>query len=60
LRISEEAGKAYQYLADMKPKKAYKKDIAGYLKKMSPGITEITIEFIEGLLNLDPSKRLSC
>lgn len=44
----------------MRPKKPYKKQIASYLKRMCPHISEITIEFIEGLLNLDPNKRLSC
>ncbi len=39
LKISEEAAKSYQYLADMRPKKAYKKELSNYLKKMCPSIS---------------------
>lgn len=35
--------KQYQYIADMKPKKQYKKELASHLRKVCPGITEITI-----------------
>lgn len=45
---------------DMKPKKSYKKDLAHYLRKMCPSITDTTVEFIESLLHLDPNKRLTC
>lgn len=41
--ISEEASKTYQYFADMKPKKPYKKQIASYFRGLCPQITDITI-----------------
>ena len=58
--INEEFKKIFQHYQDLKPKKKYSKELMNYLKKHYPQITDVTIDFLERLLHLDPLKRMSC
>ena len=52
--------KNYPHYQDLRPRKTYSKELSNYLKKYSPQIDDIAIDFIERLLHLDPTKRMSC
>ena len=48
------------YYSDMRPKKSYKNTLGSFIRKLCPNIDSITVEFFQGLLELNPYKRLSC
>lgn len=58
--MNEDTLKVYSNLQDLGPRKNYSKELSPHLKKHYPNMTEITIDFLERLLHLNPSKRMSC
>lgn len=60
ITVNDELLKLYQNYQDLRPKKTYPKEIASYLKKFYPQISDITIDFVERMLHLDPAKRMTC
>ena len=60
MTINDDFQKIYPNLQDLRPRKTYNRELSNYLKKSSPNMSEITIDFIERLLHLDPHKRMSC
>jgi len=48
------------YYNDMRPKKSFKNTLCAFVKKINANIDDLSIKFLQGLLELNPYKRLSC
>ena len=58
--VNDQLLKIYQNYQDLRPRKTYPNEIAAYLKKIQPQISDLTIDFVERMLHLDPAKRMTC